>query len=166
MPENFADAPTEILTKEEVEAKAKLQVEEEKKLVEADAAAAEEDKEEVKEEEIDWSKLNKREKTAMKKKIANRKKSENNKQKNQKANDEKNPPQKSKKQIARELKQEFDYNMCDFPISYKDKSAAKNWFEFNDSTVTPIMPGTLQKGFGGNSTSAYMLVYRQRKLLK
>ena len=26
------------------------------------------------------------------------------------------------------------------------------------------MPGTLGKGFGGNETSAYLLVYRQRKV--
>jgi len=42
----------------------------------------------------------------------------------------------------------------------------KNWFDFNDSTVQPIMPGQLQKMFGGSSASAYMLVYHQRKLSK
>ena len=56
--------------------------------------------------------------------------------------------------------------MCDFPVPYSDKNLARNWFNFNDSTVTPIMPGTLQNTFGGYGGSAYMLVYRQRKLTK
>ena len=45
-------------------------------------------------------------------------------------------------------------------MAYSDQSLVKNWYEFNDTSVTPIMPGTLQRGFGGNQTSAYMLVYR------
>jgi len=40
----------------------------------------------------------------------------------------------------------------------------QRWFDFNDSTVRPIFPGTLQTMFGGTSANAYMLVYRQRKL--
>ena len=105
--------------------------------------------------------MNKREKTAMKKKIANRKKVEK-----EKANKEEANKVKSKAQIARELKQEWNYEQCNFPLRYKYPGSAKNWFEFNDNSVTPVLPGTLQRGFGGNSTSAYMLVYRQRKLLK
>lgn len=58
----------------------------------------------------------------------------------------------------------MDFDLCDFPIAYSSKSLVENWFEFNDSTVTPIMPGTLQNTFGGHSGSAYMLIYRQRKL--
>ena len=48
--------------------------------------------------------MNKREKTAMKKKIANRKKVEK-----EKANKEEANKVKSKAQIARELKQEWNY---------------------------------------------------------
>ena len=55
----------------------------------------------------------------------------------------------------------------DFPIPYSDIELAKHWFDFNDSMVEPIMPGTLQKMFGGKSNaSAYMLIYRQRKIGK
>ena len=59
---------------------------------------------------------------------------------------------------------EYDYTQCDFPLPYSDIEVAKHWFDFNDSTVEPIMPGTLQKMFGGSSANAYMLVYRQRKI--
>lgn len=58
----------------------------------------------------------------------------------------------------------MDFDLCDFPVAYSDKRLVSDWFEFNDSTVTPIMPGTLQNTFGGHSGSAYMLIYRQRKL--
>lgn len=50
--------------------------------------------------------------------------------------------------------------MCDFPIAYSKVDLIKNWFEFNDSTVTSILPGTLQSTFGGSGGSAYMLIYR------
>jgi hypothetical protein len=42
----------------------------------------------------------------------------------------------------------------------------EDWFEFNDSSVNPIQPGTLQSKFGGGSHdgNAYMLVYRQRQM--
>ena len=59
---------------------------------------------------------------------------------------------------------ELDFDLCDFPVAYSKEDLVKNWFEFNDSTVTAIMPGTLQNTFGGHSGSAYMLIYRQRKL--
>ena len=60
----------------------------------------------------------------------------------------------------------MDFSLCDFPLPYSDVELTKNWFDFDDSTVTPIMPGTLQKMFGGSSASAYMLVYRQRAINK
>ena len=40
-------------------------------------------------------------------------------------------------------KTELDYTKCDFPIPYSDIELGKHWFDFNDSTVTPIMPGQL-----------------------
>ena len=60
----------------------------------------------------------------------------------------------------------MDYSKCAFPIPYSDPELGKHWFDFNDSAVEPIMPGTLQKMFGGTSANAYMLVYRQRKVGK
>ena len=57
-----------------------------------------------------------------------------------------------------------DYDKCDFPIPYSKPALAHRWFDFNDSTVRPIYPGTLQGMFGGSSANAYMLVYRQKKL--
>lgn len=61
---------------------------------------------------------------------------------------------------------ELNYDKCDFPIAYSDKSLVQNWFDFNDAGVEPLMPGALQKQFGGTSGNAYMLVYRQRNLNK
>ena len=74
--------------------------------------------------------------------------------------------QKNKAKDAKpaEPKVELDFDQCDFPVSYSKASLATNWFEFNDGTVTAIMPGRLQSTFGGQSGSAYMLVYRQSKL--
>jgi len=42
----------------------------------------------------------------------------------------------------------------------------EGWFDFNDSCVTPILPGKLQSQFGNGSGSenAYILVYRQKKM--
>ena len=58
---------------------------------------------------------------------------------------------------------ELDYSKCKFPIPYSDDRLVDDWFEFNDSTVTPIQPGTLQSKFGGvHDGNAYMLVYRQK----
>jgi len=58
----------------------------------------------------------------------------------------------------------LDFDKCDFPIAYSDPKLVQKWFDFNDSTVRPIFPGTLQSMFGGSSGNAYMLVYRQKKL--
>lgn len=72
---------------------------------------------------------------------------------------QKQPPAQPKKASV-----ELDYDLCDFPVAYSKPSLVQNWFEFNDSTVRPIMPGTLQNTFGGNSDNAYMLIYRQISL--
>ena len=56
---------------------------------------------------------------------------------------------------------ELDYDNCDFPIPYSCPSLTHNWFDFNDSSVTPILPGKLASMFGGSGqTNAYILVYR------
>jgi len=57
---------------------------------------------------------------------------------------------------------ELDFDMCDFPIAYQNKDCIYNWFDFNDSTVTPILPGKLQSQFGGSSENAYILMYRRK----
>jgi len=56
--------------------------------------------------------------------------------------------------------------MCDFPLPYSERRLVEDWYNFNDSTVQPIRPGELQSKFGGNQHdgSAYMLVYRQKKI--
>lgn len=61
---------------------------------------------------------------------------------------------------------ELDFTKCDFPIPYSEKRLVEDWFEFNDSSVTPIYPGILQSKFGGNNSdgSAYMLVYRSKQM--
>ena len=61
---------------------------------------------------------------------------------------------------------ELDFTKCDFPIPYSEQRLVEDWYEFNDSSVTPIYPGTLQSKFGGNNTdgSAYMLVYRSKQM--
>ena len=43
-------------------------------------------------------------------------------------------------------------------IEYTNKDLANNWYEFNDSVITPINVGRLQKVFK-SKTSAYMLFY-------
>ena len=86
---------------------------------------------------------------------------------------EKKPEQTNKKKKNKQQKQppqpkkisvELDYDLCDFPIAYSKQSLVQKWFEFNDSTVRPVMPGALQNTFGGNSDNAYMLIYRQVSL--
>ena len=38
---------------------------------------------------------------------------------------------------------ELDYSKCDFPLPYSSQKLVENWYDFNDSTVTPIQPGVL-----------------------
>lgn len=92
----------------------------------------------------------------------NKKGNKKNNKKNNKKQNQGNKPKKEQPQKKKEV--EMDFDLCDFPIPYSEKRLVQNWFEFNDSTVTPIMPGTLQSTFGGHRGSAYMLIYRQRKL--
>ena len=51
-------------------------------------------------------------------------------------------------------------------MPYSEKRLIDDWYEFNDSSVRPITPGTLSSKFGGSSHdgNAYMLVYRQKKM--
>ena len=61
---------------------------------------------------------------------------------------------------------DLDYSKCDFPVPYSNRENLKHWFNFNDSSVEPLMPGSLQKIFGGSATNAYVLIYRTRKSME
>lgn len=74
-------------------------------------------------------------------------------------NKKRNKKNKNKKPVRVEV----DMSKTDFPIPYSDARLVEDWYEFNDSHIKPIYPGHLEQMFGGDS-SAYMLVYRQRKL--
>ena len=55
----------------------------------------------------------------------------------------------------------LDFSKCDYPIPYSHPRLIENWYDFNDSGVTPIQGGTIQSKFGGaHDGNAYMLVYR------
>ena len=87
------------------------------------------------------------------------------KEEQSKATGKKKQKQKNqKKEQPKKETVEFDFDLCDFPLPYSRPELVQNWFDFNDSTVRPIMPGTLQTTFGGNSENAYMLIYRQKQL--
>ena len=55
------------------------------------------------------------------------------------------------------------FDDVDFPISYKNESLGRNWYEFNDTAVNAIPVNRLQKQFGGNSGNAYILIYRKKE---
>lgn len=38
---------------------------------------------------------------------------------------------------------EYNYDECDFPLPYSEKRLIEGWYDFNDSSVTPILPGKL-----------------------
>lgn len=87
-------------------------------------------------------------------------------EKNEEKNKNKNNKKKNKDKQKNKEVVELDFSKCEFPIPYSRNELVENWYEFNDSSVNPIYPGTLQSKFGGNSTNgnAYMLVYRQKGL--
>lgn len=68
---------------------------------------------------------------------------------------------KKKEEDEEDKENKLNYDQCDFPIPYEDKSLAEKWFEFNDTVITPIRIGKLQKVFK-TKTSAYMLFYVQK----
>jgi len=80
--------------------------------------------------------------------------------------DEKNKNNNTGKKQKKEKKEkevtELDFSKCDYPLPYSEHRLLEDWYEFNDSSVVPIYPGTLQSKFGGSSQngSAYMLLYR------
>lgn len=54
----------------------------------------------------------------------------------------KNNPNKKNKKKKKERKEkeivDLDYSKCDFPIPYSSKRLVRDWYEFNDSAVSPI----------------------------
>ncbi len=48
-------------------------------------------------------------------------------------------------------------------MEYKNKNLSKKWFDFNDTSITPIQVGKLQKQFKSNE-SAYILFYAKKNL--
>ena len=51
-----------------------------------------------------------------------------------------------------------------YPISYNNIELGTGWFDFNDSSVSPIHLKELVKQFGGSSESGYLLMYRSKSL--
>ena len=88
-------------------------------------------------------------------------KADNEKKKGNK--DETNKKDDKKKEDNDYLKDEF-FDELEFPIPFNNPNLAKNWFDFNDSCVTPIPINRLQKQYGGSNENAYLLIYRQKKL--
>ena len=88
------------------------------------------------------------------------KKGKKKKNKGKKQQQQKKKP-KSKKEKEEERENRMNYDECGFPLPYTNKSLGENWFEFNDSVITPIRIGRLQKVFK-SKTSAYMLFYSKK----
>ncbi|CDW84271.1 ubiquitin carboxyl-terminal hydrolase 40 [Stylonychia lemnae] len=161
MPEQFSKEPKVVekvkydpkkfMTEEQIKA------EEEAKLNQADAAITI-DIETDNQENSNNNKQNKGGKGGKKQK-GNNKQQQNQKKNQNKTN---NQQQQQKKNEKKEIEVEYNYDECDFPIPYSDRRLINNWYDFNDSQVTPLLPGKLQSQFGGSSENAYMLVYRQR----
>lgn len=80
-----------------------------------------------------------------------------------KEKDEKKKTDEKKNEDEQYLRDEF-FDELEFPIPFKNQNLAKNWYDFNDSTVTAIPLNRLQKQYGGSNENAYLLIYRQVKL--
>ena len=81
---------------------------------------------------------------------------------NPKVQEKKTREEKDKERSKKQKQIEYNYDSCNFPIPYTDPKFQKGWFDFNDSSVTPIPIGRLQRQFGTANESAYMLVYVRR----
>lgn len=56
------------------------------------------------------------------------------------------------------------FDEVEFPFPVRNEKLKTNWYDFNDSTVTPILHNRLQKQFGGSAENGYILVYRLKNL--
>ena len=161
---NWDYKPNEKKEEEKEKEKKEEKKEEEKKEEEKEKEKKEEKKEEGKKEVIeeeDKSNTNNKK----------NKRGKKNKNKNKNQNQNQNPKNKGKKNEKKEEKKEKDdedeksYTKFDnkpYPISYKNKTLGDNWYEFNDTIISPIPIGRLQKSFKGRA-SAYMLFYVKAK---
>lgn len=86
---------------------------------------------------------------------------ENKSKKNKK--NRKNKKNIKQKQDDNHDNQTVNENDSEFPIPFINKDLANNWFEFNDSIVTPIKIGSINKVFK-SSNSAYMLFYIKKSV--
>ncbi|KRW99447.1 hypothetical protein PPERSA_07932 [Pseudocohnilembus persalinus] len=150
------------------ELKKKIEEQEKQQKMETEEKNYEGDKEEVIEEE-DENGDDKAEKNTRKQKNIDpptRRKKDNAKQSGKNAKERKK--EKSEKKLIEKRKQvakdQAYYDNKEFPIPYKNKELAKNWYDFNDSSVTVIPVNRLQSQFGGSSESAYILIYRRKNL--
>jgi hypothetical protein len=83
-----------------------------------------------------------------------------------KAKEQREKQQKKGEDKKKDTDIEYNYDECDFPLPYSEKRLIEGWYDFNDSSVTPILPGKLQSQFGNGSggENAYILIYRQKKM--
>lgn len=90
------------------------------------------------------------------------------KPKNQKKNKQSRRNKKKKNKGQNKKKQDVEedttYEFRDLARPCMNEALQKNWFDFNDSVVTAIRSGKLQKQFGGSNETAYMLIYRDKNL--
>lgn len=88
------------------------------------------------------------------------KKEKQNPKKSKKGRKNKRKQKNKKNENTEEKKFEFE----DFMKDCENKELLKNWFDFNDSTITAIKSGKIQKQFGGSNETAYILIYRSTLL--
>lgn len=81
-----------------------------------------------------------------------------------KKEEEKRTEGDKEKSKEEEPQEKIDYD-GDFPIAYKNSELGKDWYEFNDSFVSPIVAGRLESQFGNGSSNqnAYILVYKRKE---
>ena len=103
--------------------------------------------------------------------IRKRKKKNQNKKKRLAGKNVSVPKENDKKEKDKEEKDNRPARIDDtifdekeFPYEFENKSLLKDWFDFNDSTVSAIPMHRIQHQYGGSSENAYILIYRQRKL--
>jgi ubiquitin C-terminal hydrolase len=82
-----------------------------------------------------------------------------------KTESKKSNKKKNKKNSTQEEKEyeRLNFDDCDHPIEYLNKDLSKNWFDFNDTSITPIRVGRIQKQFQ-SSESAYVLFYMKKNV--
>jgi len=74
-------------------------------------------------------------------------------------------PTEKEEELSKKVQEiSLNFDDCDFPAPYTNPNLRKNWFDFDDSKVTPIPLGRLRRQFGSLTESAYILIYKQRVL--